>query len=239
MNIDSMIQGLRKGVLEAKKLQEKTFSQLSTAPSFGNSKYPYKEVAELEFDEQSQSSQQTSILIPEEHGVYFSRVSVYPEARLYTTGGDSNDPSEVTFRPCLQTSTEHCFSRLVEYDPAAMDLRLSFSEVFSTKGRSFSRDIQNGPIPSQLLFSDGQNYRANLIAGGLATEGAPYPSFDHGPGLFFCRPWYMPAGSSISVTVTPTFAGVREDPASFEADPTQKNKYRVKVVLDGFKVVKR
>ncbi len=212
--------------------QRQAIAKLNTSPVLGGSKYPYTQEANLIFNEGDQGAQQLSLTTPGAHAVYATRIAIYPEFRFVTTDQAANGPDEVTFRPCLFSTGENVFNPRVETDSAAMDLRITLSEVYKdSSGRQVSRDLQNGPIPSQLLYSDSKNYRPN-------GTGSPFCSFDHGKGLFFINPWYLPPNSSVSVQVAPAFAGIRQDPAAFNADTTLKNQYRVRIVLDGFKTEK-
>ena len=236
MHLHQQVDKLEKGASEVAEKQRTISQLLNQAPIMGCQKYPYKQVVEVFFTEDDAAVQQVSINTPGDFAVYATRMAVYPSFRTFTTDQAANGPDDVTYRPCVLTSDEHFAAPRIEADPAAMDLRISVSESFNANGQRVTRELQNGPIPSQLFFSGAKNYRRNVDSG--LNAATVYSDFDHGKGLFFIRPWYLPPASALTVQIAPSFAGVRNDSAIPGADTTVKNAYKVSFVLDGFKVQK-
>jgi len=193
------------------------------------------------FEQGSVAAQDLIFQIPENLKFEVERVQFFVGFRLKTTNADVDGPSERTFRPCVFTHYEQANYPRVQYDPASMDVLIQISETYiDAKGQSRSRVLQNMPTPVAHFYSGAISMRqtsSNFAAPNNAD--LYYANFSFPSGFLFAKPWELPGGSSVTIKVSPIFAGVRFDPAYNTSAPnvTALNEYRFTAVLDGFKRV--
>lgn len=202
----------------------------------------YKFIDHVEFVQQDVQARDIVFPIPENTEFVAKSLSIFPFFRFITTDEATNGPAENTFRPCVFTTNENVFLPNLSADAAAVDLFIALSETYrNSKGEVKNRAYQNMPFPVEFLRSNSVNYRR---AGETANVGPNfeydryYAGFEFPSTFMFDCDYVLPAGSNFRITIAPGFAGVRVDPATPGADPSQQNEYRVVAVLDGYKVVR-
>jgi len=197
-------------------------------------------IQHITFDQGAQGAQDIVFQIPENLKFYVERVNFYVGFRMVTIDETVDGPSENVFRPCVFTHYEEANNPLVQFDAASVDALVAFSETYFNGQQVVSRVLQNTPTPVSHFYSGALSMRQTSSNGTFATSAFDlyYANSSFPSGLLFAKPWYLPGGASVTLKVSPVFAGLRVDPASSEeANVTARNEYRFTAVLDGYKKV--
>lgn len=195
-------------------------------------------IGHVYFDQGSAAAQDIIFQVPENVRFYVERITFYPAFRLKTTDAVVDGPSEVSFRPCVFTSYEQANYPRIQTDAASMDALVQISETYTVNGVPRSRTLQNMPTPVSHFYSGAASMRQTCRNNATAVD-LYYANFAFPSGFMFSKPWFLPGGTSVTVKVSPIFAGVRIDPAFNTQEPnfSALNEYRFTAVFDGFKRV--
>jgi hypothetical protein len=187
------------------------------------------------FAQGSNPAQNIVFTIPEQTTVFEAeRLSLYAGYRLVSTDPATDGVDEAAFRPCAFTWYSEALNRGIDTASAVglVDMFVEISETYYLDGRAITRSYQNLPIPSELFFSGAVNYQQMTLAGGAAAN-AFFNCFEFPSALIFPCPYLLTGGSSVTIRLAPTFAGLRTDPQT-----STQNEYQVRALLEGKKVVR-
>lgn len=197
----------------------------------------YTFVGEVTFLQQENAAKDVIFQIPESCDFFARRMMVLPSFRFVTPDTATNGADEISFRPCILSSTVGAFAPNFQGDRAAMDIMISIAESYSVNGQLVSRQLQNIPTPAQLFYSSPINYRGGQRTLAISATPDHYPSFQFPSAGVFPKDYFIPAGGSLTCRVAPNFAGVRSDPAEPGGDGSLQNEYKVTITLEGQKRV--
>jgi hypothetical protein len=197
--------------------------------------YPF--VGEVFFAQTDNVAQDIIFQIPAGSDYVAERLAIYPAFKFTTPDEAANGPPEVSYRPCILSSTMYAFVPNFQGDRAAVDCAVSITETFpNSKGEPVTRQLQNLPTPSGLFYSSPINYRSADFVG-TGAQARYNASFEFPSAMVFPKDYLLPAASSLTCKVAPLFASVRSEPNEVGGDPTLQNEYRLTLVLEGYKVV--
>lgn len=207
---------------------------------YDSDRVDYSFVGEAFFVQGDSNARDVVFTVPDSSDFVAERFAIYPFYRVVNQDEATFGPDEESYRPCVLASFESAYAFGLESDASSMDLYVSLAETFTAGTQPVNRSYQNIPTPAQLLFSGAVNYRPGYNDGVVSSqERTYYDGFQFPTSLLFACPYLLPRGSSVTVKLAPLFAGLRYDPAAPDAVPEVQNQYKVAVVLEGYKKVRR
>ncbi len=192
--------------------------------------------ASYTFFQNQNTVQELMLNVPEGNDFEATRFMVYPEVRAFSTDDTTQGASDKVFRP---TGWFQDFLNVIGDKglySAMVDAMVELAHV-GKDGKS--HPYQSAPWFAAQTFSGAANMMPQATPNQSALGGA-YNRTETPGGLTFNPFFLLEAGTTMTVKLTPTFSGQRP-PASSSIPGSDDRiyEYRLRVVLEGYKRVRR